>query len=258
MQIAIDVSMEYELSGDCTACLVIEPARIDGQTVLSESLSVAGAELTRVEGEAGIGERIWARLPGTRMSLTYSAQVEVTRHPCTLDGVKLSQLHELPGHALAYLRPSRFCQSDMFPAFAARRFGQIEGSAKVAAIRDWVAREMTYVPGASNATTTVIDTFAAREGVCRDYAHMVCALARAAGIPARYVSAYGPDVDPPDFHAVAQVWIGDRWHIVDASGMSRPEELAIIAVGRDACDVAFMETVDHAAFVSQNVTVRRL
>ena len=129
---------------------------------------------------------------------------------------------------------------------------------KIIAIRDWVMAETTYTPGASHGGTTAVDTFQGRQGVCRDYAHLVCALSRAAGIPARYTSVYGPDVDPPDFHAVAEVWLGDAWHLVDATGMGTPDRLIIIASGRDAGDVAFMETEHWADPLHHHVSVRRL
>ncbi|SFA79433.1 Transglutaminase-like enzyme, putative cysteine protease [Poseidonocella pacifica] len=256
MKIQIDVAMEYDLSGDMRACLAVEAAKTPVQTVLSEELSLPGATLTRTAGEAGLGQRIWVAMSAPRMSLRYSATAEITRDNSPLENFALTPRHELPGEVMTFLRPSRYCQSDMFPAFVARRFGEIEGGAKVAAMRDWVREEMTYVPGTSNATTTVIDTFAAREGVCRDYAHMVCALARAADIPARYCSVYGIGVEPPDFHAVAQVYLGGAWHVVDATGMCEPDQVAVISVGRDACDVAFMETSDPAGLIEQSVSVR--
>jgi transglutaminase-like putative cysteine protease len=84
---------------------------------------------------------------------------------------------------------------------------------------------------------------------------MVCALCRAAGIPARYVSVYGPGVQPPDFHAVAQVWLDGAWRIVDATGMCSADAVVVVAVGRDACDVAFMETETPAYLVTQSVLV---
>ena len=146
----------------------------------------------------------------------------------------------------------------MFPAYVGSRFGSLDGGAKIAAIRDWVEEEMDYVPGASHAGTTALDTFAGRQGVCRDYAHMVCAMARAANIPARYASDYGPDVDPPDFHAVAQVWLDGAWHLVDATGMCGADEMVIVAVGRDACDSPFMETGGPAQLIYQNIQVTRL
>ena len=38
--------------------------------------------------------------------------------------------------------------------------------------------------------TTVADVIAARAGVCQDFAHVLIALARSRGIPARYASGY--------------------------------------------------------------------
>jgi len=83
----------------------------------------------------------------------------------------------------------------------------------------------------------------------------MCGLARASHIPARYVSAYGARVDPPDFHAVVEVWLEAGWHLVDPSGMCPADELVLIGVGRDAGDVPFMETPDEARFIAQQVSV---
>ena len=258
MQIQIEVAMEYDLSGDLRACLAFEVARMPVQTVLSEELSFPGATITRVAGESGVGQRMWAQLQSSRMSVRYSTKVEIEPDTTRLENLASTPRHELPGDVLTFLRPSRYCQSDKFIGFITRRFGHLNGGAKVAAIRDWVGREMDYVPGTSDATTTVVDTFAARAGVCRDYAHMVCALTRAADIPARYCSVYGVGVQPPDFHAIAQVWLNGRWHNVDATGMCQPDEVAVISVGRDACDVAFMETLDQAVLIEQYVNVSRV
>ena len=87
---------------------------------------------------------------------------------------------------------------------------------------------------------------------------MVIALARAASIPARIASVYAPHVDPPDFHAVCEVFVGDAWHIVDATGMASGADCAKIAVGRDAADVAFLTSFGAASFNSQQISVRKL
>src|SRR6056297_118506 len=257
MAIGIDVEMEYALGGDPMVLLTLEAARAEGQTVRDEALDIPGATLARVEGQDGVGRRVWANVPGDRMRLRYRATVEVIRPATRLDTLGPTPMYELPGDLLGALRPSRYCQSDMFHGFVAQRFDGLEGGARIAAILDWVHEELSYLP-VSDATTTALDTFAMREGVCRDYAHLVCALARASCIPARYVAAYAPDVDPPDFHALAEVWLDGAWHIVDATGMARGDETVLVAVGRDATDVAFMETLAPAELVSQSVTVTRL
>lgn len=257
MSFGIDVRMHYRLGGDPMVLLVLEAARCEGQTVLDEHLEIAQADLVRIDGEGGLGRRVWARVEGDDLHLRYRATVGVTRAMPRLEQLEAVPLHELPGDVLSYLRPSRFCPSDQFQTFAARRFGDLDGGRKVNAIRDWVAEKLCYVPS-STAATTAQDTFVTREGVCRDYAHVVCALTRAAGIPARYVSAYAPDVDPPDFHALAEVWLEGAWRMVDATGMCGDDGAALIGVGRDAGDVAFMETWTQAMCLSQSVSVMRL
>lgn len=257
MLISIDVSMQYQLGNDPMVLLTVEAARTEGQTVISDNLYVDSAEVSRVDGEGGLGTRIWANVQAPQLQLRYQATVETQRPVRPLEDFAANPLHDLPGKVLSYIRPSRFCQSDMFMTYVSRRFGHLEGGAKVAAIRDWVANEMTYVPASSNADTTALDTFATREGVCRDYAHMVCALARAANIPARYASVYGVGVTPPDFHAVAQVWLGGEWQIVDATGMCEADGVVLVATGRDASDVAFMQTAAPAQVINQFVSVEK-
>lgn len=257
MPFGIDVRMQYRLGGDPMVLLVLEAARTGGQTVIEEHLEIAQADITRIDGEGGVGRRLWARVHAGDLHLRYRATVEVTRAAPRLEQLGAVPVHALPGDVLSYLRPSRFCPSDQFQTFAMRRFGGLEGGRKVAAIRDWVADKLVYVPS-SSAITTAQDTFVTREGVCRDYAHVVCALVRASKIPARYVSGYAPDVDPPDFHALAEVWLEGAWHLVDATGMCGEDGAALIGAGRDAGDVAFMETWAHAWCINQSVSVMRL
>lgn len=124
------------------------------------------------------------------------------------------------------------------------------------AIRDWISGHLSYVPGSSNAETTAVDTFHGGEGICRDYAHLMITLARAAAIPARIASVYAPGVTPPDFHAVAEVFLGGAWHLVDATGMATGRDTAIIGIGRDIGDVAFMTAFGPLVMNSQSVSVQ--
>ncbi len=258
MRIQIDVEMHYRFARQNTVLLILEAARTEGQQLAQESLDLGEAEVDRIEGDSGVGERIWARVPGTEMSLAYRALVDITRPARTLDQLDASPLHLIPGDVAPYLRPSRYCQSDKFLAFVEKRFGDLSGGRKVGAIRDWIEANLTYVPGSSDADTNVLETFAGRQGVCRDYAHLMCAMVRAAQIPARMVAVYSPDVTPSDFHAVAEVWLNGEWHLVDATGMGSADSMAIIAVGRDAYDIAFMDSQAPAEMLSQSVRVTRV
>ena len=87
---------------------------------------------------------------------------------------------------------------------------------------------------------------------------MLIAFARAAGIPARFVSAYAPNVTPQDFHAVAEVYLEGGWHLIDATGMAQASDIARICVGRDAADASFMTSYGWMELREQSVDVRRV
>ncbi|MFN7002029.1 MAG: transglutaminase-like domain-containing protein [Roseinatronobacter sp.] len=258
MRLNIDVVMDYQLDGPSPVLLAVEVAALPGQQIERTALEILNATHRHVPGDAGLGQRIWADVANDRLNLRYVADVEITREVIALETLAQSEWQDLPGDVLPYLRPSRFCPSDRFIPFVTKSFGHLDAGAKVAAMRDWVADSITYSSGSSDAATCANDTFISREGVCRDFAHLLCTLVRAAHIPARYTSGYGPGVTPPDFHAVTEVWLDGAWHIVDATGMSTASDLAVIASGRDAGDVAFMETQAPAHPVFQNLIIREV
>lgn len=257
-QLHVKVNLDYELSQPGPAILVIEAAGADGQELTRTELDVGNVEhFARVPAEEGIGEKIIIRA-ADRIRCTYEATVFVTRKNIDISQLPAMEMDEMPGDALRYLLPSRYCQAERFYPFAAQRFGELTGGAKVAAIRDWVEQRLDYVPGVSNAQTTAVDTYIERRGVCRDYAHLMIALCRAAQIPARIASVFAPSVQPPDFHAVVEVYLGGGWHLIDPTGMATPDNMALIAVGRDAVDIAFMTTLSFAALISQEVMVEEV
>lgn len=53
-----------------------------------------------------------------------------------------------------------------------------------------IHRDFAYVTGATTVSSTVEEVLASRRGVCQDFAHVGLAVARSAGLGARYVSGY--------------------------------------------------------------------
>jgi len=53
-----------------------------------------------------------------------------------------------------------------------------------------IHREFTYAPGTTEVATPLLEVMAARRGVCQDFAHLMIACLRSAGLAARYVSGY--------------------------------------------------------------------
>jgi transglutaminase-like putative cysteine protease len=258
MRLKIDVELDYAIDGAYSMLLLVEAAAMADQHIESESLIVTSREpLRAIAGEDGIGQRCWALAEGW-FQATYRAVVAIDRTEVALATLPEIAPRHLPAEAVPYLLPSRYCESDQFEGFINQTFGSLGGGALAAALVDWVADHLSYESGSSNGTTTALSTFANRKGVCRDYAHLLVALARAGGIPARCVSAYAPDVSPPDFHAVAELWLDGAWRLVDATGMATASDLVRIAVGRDATDIAFMTVFGGAMLNYQQVSVVRL
>lgn len=258
MRLKIDVELDYHFPAAADVLLALEVAQLPDQVLAQDLLTVDGSgPLRPVAGEHGIGQRTWLTAEGPLLA-RYTATVDVNRPAVALHGLDAAPLHELPSDVVPYLWPSRYCEADKFESFVERHFGGLQGGAKLVAMADWVEAEMDYVAGSSDSETTAADAFVARQGVCRDYAHLLASFARAAGIPARLVSAYAWQLEPPDFHAVVEAWVGGGWRLIDPTGLAPVEGLARIAVGRDATDIAFMTIFGQADMRRQSVQVTRL
>jgi transglutaminase-like putative cysteine protease len=122
----------------------------------------------------------------------------------------------------------------------------------VLALHRTVGTQLTYAPGATYVGVPVDDILERGEGVCQDFAHLVIALCRSLGIPARYVSGYlfarndatgelAPHDEPVTVqtHAWIEVAIpGHGWWPLDpTNGISVGEQHVKIGHGRDYDDV---------------------
>ncbi|WP_306231507.1 transglutaminase-like domain-containing protein [Agrococcus beijingensis] len=154
-----------------------------------------------------------------------------------------------------YLEDSRYVEASALRGFVEERFGRATGHEQIAAMRNWIARGFTYSPAMSAIDDTAVMSLEKGGGMCRDYAHVMVALARAAGIPARYVGVYAPGLRPPDFHAVAEVFVDGEWFVVDATGLAPRPSLIRIATGADAFETAWATTMRNPV-VLQTLQVR--
>ncbi|WP_294195277.1 transglutaminase family protein [uncultured Sphingomonas sp.] len=256
MRLSIEAVLDYGFPAPADVLLQIEVAAQGDQLLEAQLLTIESDHPIRaVAGEEGIGQRCWARAEH-RLVARYAATVSIDRPLVRIDDLPATPAARLPAAAIQYLFPSRYCESDRFENFVRRTFAGLSGGALAVALVDWVRTNVEYAPAPPGGGA--LHTFAERRGVCRDYAHLLVALARAAEIPALCVSVYAPGVDPPDFHAVAELWLDGAWHLLDATGMARADEMARVGVGRDATDIAFMTIFGTADLWEQRVRVLRL
>ena len=227
---------------ETTAHLSID---VTSPALLALELAVAAAHSPREElTVTSAGRRVEPREVvdphGTRLHVLEVGPGPLpVEYRATVDG-PAADVPGSPADELVYLRPSRYCESDVLAPTARSEFAGLAGVDLLAAVSSWVGTRLAYVPGASLPTDGAVRTLLARQGVCRDYAHLVVALLRALDVPARLVSVYAPGLDPMDFHAVAEAWVDGRWRVVDATTLAPRSTLVRIATGRDASDTAFL------------------
>jgi transglutaminase-like putative cysteine protease len=153
-------------------------------------------------------------------------------------------IDELPADALQFLLPSRYCEVDRLMDTAWSLFGNTElGTARVAAICEWVHSHITFGYHFASSMRSASDVFHERKGVCRDFTHLAIAFCRCMNIPARYATGYlgeigVPPAPPGDFSAWFEVYLGGRWWTRDARHNARRIGRVLMALGRDAADVA--------------------
>lgn len=163
--------------------------------------------------------------------------------PGAMDAVQ-HPIETLPSDVLAFLLPSRFCESDLMAETAWSLFGQSPpGWPLVQAICDHVHQNIAFGYEDSRPTRTAYQTLTDKQGVCRDFAHLAIAFCRAMNVPARYCTGYISDVGQPppyetmDFAAWIEVYLGGAWWVFDPRNNSPRVGRVLIARGRDAADV---------------------
>jgi transglutaminase-like putative cysteine protease len=104
-----------------------------------------------------------------------------------------------------------------------------------------------YEPGATGVHAPLAEFVARGAGVCQDFAHLLVALVRAWGFPARYVAGYvDPGAGGEEWRETTHAWVevlvpGAGWRGFDATHGLVVDELYVpAAVGRDSRDAAPM------------------
>lgn len=255
MKLRVRADLVYRFDPATDAIYQIQAAHWPGQHVLEERLETIPHVDFHEDQDAEFGARtLRAHLEG-EVALTYEALVDNGTLAGLPPGATQHDWGELPAEVLTYLWPSRYCPSDQFGRFVEREFGGTSGGARVLAVLGWITEHVDYERGVSDSETTAARTFIDRAGVCRDFTHLGITLCRASGIPARAVSAFAHQLEPPDFHAIFEVWLSNGWWLVDPTGLAPIEGLVRIACGRDAADIAFLTTQGACQLVRQSVTV---
>lgn len=241
MRFNISSQLSYSVRSPSTIIFNVHALRTPSQTVLEETFTVESYVIPE-EFVSQSGENRFVRIAtGTAKELVISYRALVDRQHQLIEPDKLKPVavKQMNASVIPFLFPSRYCQSDKLSRLAWKLFGNIPDTyQQVVAITDWIFENVEYVTGSTNAQTSAFDTVTERSGVCRDFAHLGISLCRALTIPARYFTGYAHQLQPADFHACFEAFIGERWLLFDATRLAPLNGLVRIATGRDAADAA--------------------
>jgi transglutaminase-like putative cysteine protease len=247
-ELALSVGCEFELDAAQAIAAVVQVAPRPGPGVRMEREQWATS--FDHHGYTDLYENRCERfmIDSGRSRIAYEAELLLTDPADVIEpDAQETPIAALPDEALSFVMPSRFCLPDELGSEAWRLFGELApGWGRVQAVVDFVHGHLEFVPGASNPWTTAADAYRARQGVCRDFAHLAITFCRALNMPARYVFGYIPDVgvpapdEPMDFAAWFEVYLGGRWHTFDARNKTPRIGRVVVGRGRDAVDVALI------------------
>ena len=200
------------------------------------------------DGFGNVCSRIMAPAGKVTVSSDFLLSDSGEPDPVVPDAVQHA-VEDLPDEVLVYLLASRYCETDLMVEEAWRLFGATPlGWARVQAIVDYTHERITFGYPHARPTRTAREAHSERMGVCRDFAHLAVTLCRCMNIPARYVTGYLGDIGVApvdaamDFSAWFQVWLGGAWRTFDARHNKPRIGRVLMAVGRDATDVALSTT----------------
>jgi transglutaminase-like putative cysteine protease len=243
--------------------VVLPPNRHGDQRRLLHRLdvSVSPAEVARRRDAFG-NVVLDVRVPFVEAAIDFEAWIVVERSAGRA-------LHRLPGAALAdrrLLDPSPLTQPDeaLRAVATSLRMAGTEMLPLARRINRWVFETMTYTPGATSVKTTAAQALALAQGVCQDYAHIMLALCRLCGLPARYVS--GHLLGEGGTHAWVDVLLPATDHPAQAVAVAfdptHGREVSLsyvtVAVGRDYRDVAPTSGTYQASYSGRLSSQRRV
>ena len=217
--------------------------------------------------------------PHDYLRIVASAAVETQAPPALPEALDMGEWDRLRsdfvrGENFDFLAHGGFAvETKALKAFVAQhRLEELRRRDPLSAVRnlsETIYAAFGYEAGVTRADSPIDLALEAGRGVCQDFAHIMIAICRAWGVPARYVSGYlftdrqaGDRSDPDATHAWVEVFLPSlRWVGFDpTNNVMAGERHIAAAVGRDYDDVPPSRGVYKGEAESQlavGVSVRR-
>ena len=194
----------------------------------------------------------------THLTITARAHVQLEPPAPLPDALPVSSWDQIDAWAASgeqwdFLHPSRYAKwtqalQDFARAADGSRSREQDPLTAVRHLTKSVHQAFEYVPKSTRVDSPIDEALAARRGVCQDFAHIMIAAARLAGLPARYVSGYiapraGGDERARAASAATHAWVEVLLPQIGWYGFDPTHNLEAglrhirVAIGRDYADV---------------------
>jgi transglutaminase-like putative cysteine protease len=176
------------------------PLSDDDQTCLDFRLSLTPeARLFAYDLPSGRVHHFNIRAPHSELTMVADSLVATHRHDPFIglqlerDDREFYRREGIRQRYAEYLAPTArvpfVADTDRIAAVARRQSGGSTASFLIGLTRA-LYRVLTYAPGATNVNSSLLQVLEQKQGVCQDFSHLMLAICRRQGIPARYVSGY--------------------------------------------------------------------
>ncbi|MDQ6856032.1 MAG: transglutaminase family protein [Candidatus Dormibacteraeota bacterium] len=241
----IEQSITYQYEGPVRRLrqrLVVQPREHHGdQRRVSRRVQVVDATPKHVRAAPdGFGNHVVdIEVPYVAEQVTFLSTSVVERRADHDHLTSGSLLHD---RRLLDTTPLTAADGDLDALIRDLRDTRLQGGELALAACQRVHELMRYAHDVTTIHTTAAEAFAARTGVCQDYAHVLLAITRGLALPSRYVS--GQLLGSGGSHAWVEVLVPDgaghaRVMALDPThGCSVGMTYLTIAVGRDYSDIA--------------------
>lgn len=247
MYVRIGADLSFRLIGPTPMLLMLYTHPTRSETLLSPEVLHTYPPLPIETFIDGFGNRCARIAPdsGNLRIWTESVVQDDGIPDSPIEGYDQAAVEDLPPETLQFLLSSRYCEVDVLADQAWQLFGHLpSGWRRVQGICDWVHQNVEFGYQFASKTKTAQNVLQERRGVCRDFQHLAITFCRCLNVPARYATGYLGDIgvpidpNPGDFSAWFEVYLGGKWHTMDARHNMPRIARVLMARGRDATDVA--------------------
>jgi transglutaminase-like putative cysteine protease len=238
--------------------LWVQPQKSATQRLISFELELEPAAqlFSYVDGFGNAVYHFDAPQPHNQLTVRAHALVETEAAETLPDALDRGEWDRLKsqfvrGEQFDFLRPHGYARpTPALEAFSRRlKLEALRRADPLTAVRGLcraIYEGLEYEAGVTRADSPIDEALEAGRGVCQDFAHIMLAICRGWGLPARYVSGYlftdakgGDRSDPDATHAWVEVFLPSlRWVGLDPTNNTPAgERHVIVAIGRDYDDV---------------------